>query len=262
MTIRQIGGVFGRHPEFQTATVKGDLLLGTALQFEGGARLTSNAVDLVVDRNINVNGLSLGRARGNTADSNTVLGFSALPQTGYTGSESTAIGWGALFYATGNAYQNTAIGCVALFSATGNASQNTAIGRGALFENTSGRENTAVGVSAGSGNTSGNSNVFIGAGAGGITTGSNNTVIGHGATASSTTVSNETTIGKSTTTNTRIFGTLTLASTGVIWATGAGSPEGVVTAVPGSLYTDTNGGAGATLYAKETGTGNTGWVAK
>lgn len=244
MTIRQIGGVFGRHPEFQTATVKGDLLLSTALQFEGGARLTSTGTALVVDRNITVNGLSLGRARGNTADTNTVLGTSALPRTDYTGTESTAIGWGALFSSTGNAYQNTAIG------------------RSALFGNTSGWENTAVGVSAGSGNTSGKSNVFIGAGAGGITTGSNNTVIGHGATASSTTVSNETTIGKSTTTNTRIFGTLTLASTGVIWATGAGSPEGVVTAVPGSIYSNTSGGAGTTLYVKESGTGNTGWVAK
>jgi hypothetical protein len=43
---------------------------------------------------------------------------------------------------------------------------------------------------------------------------------------------------------------------------GAGSPEGVVTAVPGKLYTDTGGGAGTTLYVKESGTGNTGWVAK
>lgn len=43
---------------------------------------------------------------------------------------------------------------------------------------------------------------------------------------------------------------------------GVGSPEGVVTAAIGSLYTNTTGGAGTTLYAKESGTGNTGWVAK
>lgn len=43
---------------------------------------------------------------------------------------------------------------------------------------------------------------------------------------------------------------------------GAGSPESVVTASPGALYTRTDGGAGTTLYVKETGTGNTGWVAK
>jgi hypothetical protein len=35
-----------------------------------------------------------------------------------------------------------------------------------------------------------------------------------------------------------------------------------VTAGVGSLYTRANGGTGTTLYIKETGTGNTGWVAK
>jgi hypothetical protein len=244
MTIRSNGGVFGRNPEFQTVTVKGDLSLTTALQFVGGARLTSTSVNLVVDKNMLVNELRLGRANGSTSETNTVFGFAAMSGPNYTGTESTAIGWGALFSATGNAYQNTAVG------------------RSALFGNTSGYENTAVGSSAGAGNTSGRNNVFLGVGAGGITTGSNNIVIGSGATASSTTVSNETTIGRSTTTNTRIFGTLTLASTGVTWSARSGSPEGVVTAPPGSIYSDTNGGAGATLYVKESGTGNTGWVAK
>jgi hypothetical protein len=44
--------------------------------------------------------------------------------------------------------------------------------------------------------------------------------------------------------------------------TGTGSPNGVVTAPPGALYTNQAGGAGTTLYVKESGTGNTGWVAK
>lgn len=44
--------------------------------------------------------------------------------------------------------------------------------------------------------------------------------------------------------------------------TGEGSPEGVVTANVGRVYTRTDGGAGTTLYVKESGTGNTGWVAK
>lgn len=48
----------------------------------------------------------------------------------------------------------------------------------------------------------------------------------------------------------------------VIWTSGIGSPESVVTAVVGSMYTRTDGGAGTTLYVKETGSGNTGWVAK
>lgn len=48
----------------------------------------------------------------------------------------------------------------------------------------------------------------------------------------------------------------------VIWTSGVGTPEGVVTAPVGSLYTNTSGGAGSTLYVKQTGTGNTGWAAK
>jgi len=43
---------------------------------------------------------------------------------------------------------------------------------------------------------------------------------------------------------------------------GTGSPEGFVTAPVGKLYTRTDGGAGTTLYVKESGTGNIGWVAK
>lgn len=43
---------------------------------------------------------------------------------------------------------------------------------------------------------------------------------------------------------------------------GTGSPEGVVTASPGTLYLNQSGGSGTTLYVKEGGTGNTGWVAK
>ena len=44
--------------------------------------------------------------------------------------------------------------------------------------------------------------------------------------------------------------------------TGSGSPESAVTANPGSIYLDTGGGASTTLYVKESGGGNTGWVAK
>ncbi len=48
----------------------------------------------------------------------------------------------------------------------------------------------------------------------------------------------------------------------VFWSSGSGSPEGVVTAPVGSLYTRTDGGSGTTLYVKESGTGDTGWTAK
>jgi len=43
---------------------------------------------------------------------------------------------------------------------------------------------------------------------------------------------------------------------------GAGSPEGAVEAAVGSLYFNTSGGSGTTLYVKESGVGNTGWVGK
>lgn len=43
---------------------------------------------------------------------------------------------------------------------------------------------------------------------------------------------------------------------------GSGTPEGAVTAPIGSTYRRTNGGAGTSFYVKESGTGNTGWVAK
>ena len=43
---------------------------------------------------------------------------------------------------------------------------------------------------------------------------------------------------------------------------GTGTPETVVTAPVGSMYLRTDGGAGTTLYIKESGTGNTGWIAK
>ena len=42
-----------------------------------------------------------------------------------------------------------------------------------------------------------------------------------------------------------------------------GSPNGVVTGNPGDMYLNKSGGAGTTLYIKESGSGtNTGWVAK
>jgi hypothetical protein len=50
--------------------------------------------------------------------------------------------------------------------------------------------------------------------------------------------------------------------TGVKWTSGAGTPEGAVTAPVGSLFTRTDGGASTTLYVKESGSGNTGWIAK
>jgi hypothetical protein len=43
---------------------------------------------------------------------------------------------------------------------------------------------------------------------------------------------------------------------------GSGSPQGIVIAPVGTLYLRSDGGAGTTLYVKEAGSGNTGWVGK
>jgi len=52
------------------------------------------------------------------------------------------------------------------------------------------------------------------------------------------------------------------STSGPTWTSGAGSPEGVVAGPVGSMYSRTDGGPGTTLYVKEQGTGNRGWVAK
>lgn len=62
--------------------------------------------------------------------------------------------------------------------------------------------------------------------------------------------------------NTAGKGLLFTGNGSVIWRCGAGTPEGAVTAPVGSLFTRTDGGANTTLYVKESGAGNTGWVAK
>jgi len=50
-----------------------------------------------------------------------------------------------------------------------------------------------------------------------------------------------------------------LSDTGPQLRAGTGSPEGVVTAPVGSVYLRTDGGAGSSVYFKESGSGNTGW---
>ena len=49
---------------------------------------------------------------------------------------------------------------------------------------------------------------------------------------------------------------------GVLTLSGKGAPNGVVTAPVGSMYIRTDGGSSTTLYIKETGSDNQGWVAK
>jgi hypothetical protein len=50
-------------------------------------------------------------------------------------------------------------------------------------------------------------------------------------------------------------------TTGALWSSGAGNPNGAVTGSPGDLWSDQTDGLGATLWVKETGVAtNTGWV--
>ena len=54
---------------------------------------------------------------------------------------------------------------------------------------------------------------------------------------------------------------LNAATLGAQMFSGSGSPEGVITARISSLYLRTDGGQASTVYYKESGTANTGWVA-
>lgn len=59
------------------------------------------------------------------------------------------------------------------------------------------------------------------------------------------------------------FGTVTSGgAAGSKWRSGTGTPEGVVTGNVGDLFSRTDGGAATSFYVKESGVGNTGWVAK
>ncbi len=51
------------------------------------------------------------------------------------------------------------------------------------------------------------------------------------------------------------------SETGPRVLSGTGSPEGAITAPVGSLYAREDGGTNTTIYRKESGAGNTGWVA-
>jgi len=62
--------------------------------------------------------------------------------------------------------------------------------------------------------------------------------------------------------DTEFSGGVRVQSTSAQILSGIDTPEGVVTAAVGSLFMRTNGGANTTLYVKESGTGNTGWIAK
>jgi hypothetical protein len=50
-------------------------------------------------------------------------------------------------------------------------------------------------------------------------------------------------------------------ATGCTTMVGSGTPQGAVTAPPGSDYRNVTGAAGSIFWIKQTGTGPTGWIA-
>lgn len=57
-----------------------------------------------------------------------------------------------------------------------------------------------------------------------------------------------------------VYGTTYYTGAGtLLFTSGSGTPEGVVTAPVGSLYQRSDGGFSTTLYTKDSGAGNTGW---
>lgn len=64
------------------------------------------------------------------------------------------------------------------------------------------------------------------------------------------------------TATTTVKGTTGVLAGTAKWSSGTGTPEGAVTGNVGDIFSRTDGGAGTTFYVKESGTGNTGWIAK
>jgi hypothetical protein len=58
----------------------------------------------------------------------------------------------------------------------------------------------------------------------------------------------------------RISGAGAITPTGIQIYVGTGSPEGVQTAVAGSIYFDVTSPSAPIQYVKGSGTGNTGWI--
>ena len=192
---------------------------------------------------------------------NVAMGSTALVSL-TTGYSHTAVGYQAGFSSTTGYYNtyfgyragratitstgNTYIGADAGWRATGET--NTVVGSNSFSASSTATASTIVGRMAGLVLASGNGNTFIGEQAGNLqTAGSNNILIGQSTNAPSATGSDQVVI-----------------STGKVgmWLGITGTPEGVITAAVGSIATRADGGASTTFYVKQSGSGNTGWVAK
>ena len=163
-------------------------------------------------------------------------------------------------------YDNCFTGFRSGFYATGDL--NAGYGSQSLFNLSTGVVNTAVGPSSGHAITTGTHNTFLGYqagfGAGQLDSASWSMGIGYGAV---TTKNDQAVIGGTNITETVLRGDvlapkIKIGGTAAEILSGTGTPEGSVTAPIGSIYMRVDGSTGTTLYVKESGTGNTGWVAK
>jgi hypothetical protein len=176
--------------------------------------VTMGAFTLSFERDIRVNGVSVGKG-GGSQSSNIAIGTATLTSN-TTGIQNIAIGTNALISNT-TASQNIAIGLSALQSNTTGAT-NIALGTSSLFSNTNGNTNIAIGVLSLFSNTTGIGNTALGFRSGlgtanANTTGSNNIFIGSQSVGVSATESNRTWIGNSSTTSTWLAGNVLIGTT-------------------------------------------------
>jgi hypothetical protein len=145
-------------------------VITTGVQTIAGAKTFSE--------DLTVNGITIGRGKGNQQYNNAV-GIGVL-EANTTGQWNVGLGYWALKSNTIGG-SNNAIGLKALTAnTTGN--ENNAIGDSALYKNTTGSQNIANGTVALGANTTGSGNVAIGfASLNKNTTGNNNTAIGESA---------------------------------------------------------------------------------
>jgi hypothetical protein len=230
-----------------------------------------------------VSGLAAVATSGSAADLTTgTLLAARMPAltgdvTSTAGTVATTVGKinGVTVNQAGN---NIVIGIGSLLSTTG--TQNFAFGPQSVSSNTSGNQNLGIGSITLYLNTTGSGNIGIGFAAGSRSadplqsniTGNNNTFIGTQASIASGSdpLTNATAIGSFCsvpTSNTVALGdgsvTRIYLGMKVSIYIGAGSPNSAVVGKPGDIYLNTSGGAGTTIYIKESGTNtNTGWIGK
>lgn len=230
MTIKQNGGVFGRNPTFNDVTVEGDFSANGSITIPDDS-ISGNTIS---GGTAELNGLTInGQATITTNDNASQLTLISTDTDANVGPQLTLwrnSGTGTNGDLIGEILflGEDTIGVTTFFAAISGVADQTNNGAedGSLRFKTLINNNLAERLVV---NSAGNVEVSTG-----------NLIIG--------------TSGKGI--------DFSATSSGMIWKTGSGSPEGVLSASVGSLYTRSDGGAGTTLYVKESGTGNTGWVAK